>query len=164
MEPRPLAPWLFRAKCPQWPSNDREHLEKMMESDDEVYELDLWDALNTVQCMDMASPFFTGPGQSFPHVNWSMAVSPFQVPPKPMTDEVNWTIFGFRWFPIPWVSEPSKPCAGPDSVEKHGGIQWPNRVPFAKTESDWQMNHEITWPISPPPFCLSVSASTKSWV
>ena len=41
----------------------------MMESDDEVYELDLWDALNTVQCMDMASPFVTGPGQSFPHVN-----------------------------------------------------------------------------------------------
>jgi hypothetical protein len=34
-----------RICCPQWPSNDREHLGKMMETDDEV---DLWDALNTM--------------------------------------------------------------------------------------------------------------------
>ena len=80
-----------------WPSNDREHLEKMMESDDEVYELDLWDALNTVQCMDMASPFVTGPGQSFPHVNWSMAVSPFQVPPKPHD---WWGQLNHLWIPL----------------------------------------------------------------
>jgi len=34
-----------RLRCPQWPSNDREQLGKMMEADDEV---DLWDALNTM--------------------------------------------------------------------------------------------------------------------
>ena len=40
------------------------------------------DALKTMQCMDMVSPFVNGPGQSFPHF-FTNRPSPFiLVPPK----------------------------------------------------------------------------------